>query len=95
MEASHRQLVEWRGRVVDVNGAPVPNAQIVIVGSAVPLPEIALLSDANANFSVRLPPGSFTLRAHGPHGSTGEVEVQEGLKTNDVVITIHSNPGIS
>ena len=66
------QLAERFGRVVDAGGAPIPNAPIVIVAGSVPMPEIALLSDQDGRFSLRLPPGTFRLRAHGPAG-TGRV----------------------
>lgn len=75
------------GRVVDAAGAPVPHAHIVIASGSVPMPEIALLSDEEGRFSVRLPPGAFTLRAHGPPG-TGEAEAGEGPADREIVITI-------
>jgi hypothetical protein len=73
--------------VVDAAGAPVPHAHIVIVSGSVPMPEIALLSDDAGRFSLRLPPGVFTLRAHGPAG-TGEVEVAGGPADDEIVIVI-------
>lgn len=51
------------------------------------MPEIALLSDEAGRFSVRLPPGAFTFRAHGPPGS-GEAEVPAGPADQEIVITI-------
>lgn len=81
-------LTEWRGRVVDADGASVPGAQIAIVLSSVPMPEIALVSDANGSFSLRLPAGRFTLRAHGPGGATGEVEVEGAPNADGIVIMV-------
>jgi hypothetical protein len=82
------QLAERSGRVVDGGGVPVPNAYIAIVAGSVPMPEIALLSDQDGRFSLRLPPGSFTLRAHGPAG-TGETEVEvDGDRADEIVIAI-------
>jgi len=81
-------LTEQSGRVVDAVGAPVPGAQIVIVDSSVPMPEIALVSDANGYFSLRLPEGRFTLRAHAPGGSSGEVEVEGGANPHGIVIMV-------
>ena len=75
------------GRVVDAAGRPVPHAHVVITAGSVPMPEIALLSDEAGRFSVRLPPGAFTLRAHGPPG-TGEAEVEEGPADREIVITV-------
>jgi hypothetical protein len=68
-------LFELVGRVVGTDGAPVPEAVVVIVAGSVPMPEIALLCDTDGRFSLRLPEGAFTLRAHGS-GRTGEAEVQ-------------------
>ena len=81
------QHSERFGRVVDVEGAPVPNAHVVIVSGSVPMPEIALLSDDSGRFFLRLPAGVFTLRAHGPAG-TGEVEVEDGSDDDEIVIAI-------
>lgn len=75
------------GRVVDAGGTAVPYAHIVIVASSVPMPEIALLSDEAGRFLLRLPPGVFTLRAHGP-GGTGEVDLDDTAGGSEIVITI-------
>lgn len=80
--------LERQGRVLDASGAPVPGARIVIVASTVPLPEIALLSDTEGRFALRLPTGHFTLRAHGPDGAVGEAEVDGAPNTGEIVITI-------
>jgi hypothetical protein len=79
--------VERAGRVVDASGAPVPDAIVSIVESSVPMPEIALLCDAGGRFSLRLPPGRFTLRAHGGGGS-GDTEVEGAPARDDIVIAI-------
>lgn len=68
-------LFELVGRVVDADGTAVPEALVVIVAGSVPMPEIALLCDSEGHFSLRLPEGMFTLRAHG-QGRTGEAEVR-------------------
>jgi hypothetical protein len=60
---------ELLGRVVDARGDPVPDALVTIVEGTVPMPEIALLVDADGRFRLRLPAGRFTLRAHGGGGS--------------------------
>ena len=78
---------ERRGQVVDASGVPVPGAHVVIVAGSVPMPEIALLCDDAGRFSLRLPPGAFTLRAHGPTG-TGEVEAEGGPSDDEIVIMI-------
>ena len=78
----------WRrGQVIETGGRPVPGAHVVIVAGSVPMPEIALACDGNGRFSLSLPPGTFTLRAHGPTG-IGEVEVEGGTADDEILITI-------
>lgn len=74
------------GRVVDSTGAPVPHARIVIASGSVPMPEIALVADGEGRFSLRLPPGVFTLRAHA-EVRTGEVAVQAPAD-DEIVLTV-------
>jgi hypothetical protein len=74
------------GQVVDARGAPVPDALVTIPAGTVPMPEIALLVDAEGRFTLRLPDGRFTLRAHGG-GGTGDAEV-ERPGDDEVVITV-------
>lgn len=75
------------GRVVDADGRPVAHAYIVIVDGPEPMPEIALLADEVGRFSVLLPPGRWTLRAHGTTGGTGET-VAALPDPQDIVIPI-------
>ena len=79
--------LERHGRVLDAGGTPVPEALIVIVASTVPMPEIALLSDDEGRFVLRLPPGHFTLRAHGS-GAVGDAEAEGAPNTDEIVIRI-------
>jgi hypothetical protein len=81
-------LIERHGRIVDSSGAPVANATIAIVASTVPMPEIALLSDEDGRFALRLPPGRFTFRAYGPEGGMGEAEVDGAPEADEILITI-------
>jgi hypothetical protein len=78
---------ERAGRVLDGNGRPVPYATVVIVSGSVPMPEIALRSDAGGRFGLRLPAGVFTLRAHGPSGA-GDAVVEGGPGQEEIVIRI-------
>jgi hypothetical protein len=80
-------LFELVGRVVDPHGAPVPEAVVAIVAGSVPMPEIALLCDGDGRFSLRLPEGAFTLRAHSP-GGTGEAEVRSPPPSGEVRIVL-------
>ena len=77
---------ELAGQVVDARGAQVPDALVSIVAGTVPMPEIALLVDAEGRFALRLPDGRFTLRAHAAAG-TGDAEV-ERPRDRAVVITV-------
>lgn len=52
------------------------------------MPEIALLADENGRFVLRLPPGRFTLRAHGPEGAVGDVDFESEPEAEDIVIVI-------
>jgi hypothetical protein len=79
--------VEREVRVVDARGAPVPNALVTIVESTVPMPEIALMADAGGRFSLRLPAGRFTLRAHGGGGS-GDAAVEGAPADDEIVIVV-------
>jgi hypothetical protein len=88
MTAAMSDLTECHGEVVDTASAPVPGARIAIVASSVPMPEIALVSDADGSFSLRLPAGRFTLRAHGPGGTSGEVEVEGAPASGRIVIVV-------
>jgi carboxypeptidase family protein len=82
-------LVDRNGRVVDASGAPVPDALVTIVESTVPMPEIALMVDADGRFALRLPAGRFRLRGHGAGGSgDAEVEVDGAAADDEIVITI-------
>jgi hypothetical protein len=77
------------GRVVDDRGAPVPNALVALPAGTAPVPEIALVSDAHGRFSLRLPPGQFTLSAHAEQGSGQiDVETSTGSRPGEVVIVI-------
>ncbi len=65
-----------RLRIVDEAGKPVAGATVAVVRSSVPFPEIALLADDDGVVDLRLPPGTFTFRAYGPTGQSGEATVQ-------------------
>jgi hypothetical protein len=63
-------------RIVDEAGNRVAGATVAVVRSSVPFPEIALLADDDGVVDLRLPPGTFTFRAYGPAGQSGEVTVR-------------------
>ena len=80
-------LVRRSGRVVDRNGAPVPDALVSIVESTVPMPELALRADSGGAFGVGLPSGRFTLRAHSASG-WGDAEVEGAPAEDEIVIVV-------
>lgn len=83
---TREDLAALSGRVVDADGAPVPGALVAIVESTVPVPEIALVCDNDGRFTLRLPPGRFTFRAHGAGGSGDQVV--EAPADDEVAIVI-------
>jgi hypothetical protein len=90
--SDHPGLFALVGRVVDPDGAPVPEAVVVIVAGSVPMPEIGLLCDGDGRFSLRLTEGVFTLRAHGPAG-TGEAAVRSPPSSGEVRIVLGQSGG--
>lgn len=78
---------EHTGRVVDAHGAPVAGAIIVVTQGTVPFPEIALVSDDEGRFWLRLPAEHFRLQARAG-SSIGELEVTGGADGEEIVIAI-------
>src|SRR5438105_4480971 len=68
------------GRVLDPNGAAVPNAQVTATNEATGL-EKSVNTDADGNYSIiLLPPGSYTV------STTSQGFAQR--KVNNVVVTV-------
>lgn len=66
------------GRVLDANGLPVADANVMIVGSTAPHVDIAQVTDSEGRFSLRdLAPGDYRIRAQLPDGT--HVEIDAGL----------------
>ena len=78
-----------RLKVVDDGGRPVPGATVAVVTASVPFPEIALLAGDDGIVEVRLPEGSFTFRAHGPDGRSGQVTLSSPAR-GEVVVRLAS-----
>ncbi len=76
------------GRVVDVSGNPVAGALVTIVRASVPMPEIAIVADSEGRFSLFLPAGRFTIRAHTATRGWGETEASGSPATDVILITI-------
>lgn len=68
------ELVRHEILIVDRNGQPVPGAYVVITNGPEPVPEIALVTDEGGRFAVALPPGRWTVQAHGEAG-VGEADI--------------------
>jgi len=69
------------GLVLDPDGQPVPDARIYFIEGPVPLPDIALLTDANGAFTLTAPaPGTYTIggTADGFEPATITVDVKRG-----------------
>lgn len=66
------------GKVVDGEGHPVEGASVMIVGSSVAVPEIALLSASDGSFRLSLEPGNYRFRAFGVEAQQGETVLELG-----------------
>jgi hypothetical protein len=75
--------------VLDAGGRPVAEAFVSVVEATVPVPEIALVTEADGTFQIGLPPGRFRLRATTADGRAGDVEVS-GESDEEMVIRIES-----
>lgn len=77
------------GHVIYANdGSPVANATVTILRGAGPAPDIAPTTDRNGSFALDdLPAGSWLLRAIGPGGEAGlvQVSVRPGSITDAVI----------
>jgi hypothetical protein len=63
--------------VVDPDGRPVPGAFVMVTAGPAPVPEIALVTDADGRFGVRLQAGEWTLQARSEQGA-GEAQAVVG-----------------
>jgi hypothetical protein len=79
------------GRVVDGRGAPLPGALVSIIDSSVPVPEIALMTDAAGRFTLRLPDGRFTFRANAGERS-GDARTDGAAVQEEIVIVAREGP---
>jgi len=77
------------GTVVDASGHPVPDARVAFTTTPVPVPDIALLTGEDGEFSVAVPAeGSYGLAAVTDAGRAEEtVEVRRG-STNRVRLVV-------
>jgi hypothetical protein len=79
-----------RGRVVDAQGRPVPGALVSVVWGTAPTPEIGRRTNEDGAFQMGLPPGRFRVRADGPGGAAGQVEVDGGAG-DEIVIQVEGS----
>lgn len=75
-----------RGLVLDSNGLPVEDAVVTIEWGTAPMPEIALITDANGRFQLDLPAGHFRLRAQTASGVIGTALVDGAPSTSAMII---------
>lgn len=68
------------GIVVDAEGRPVADARVALAAAPVEVPDIAVLTGVDGEFSIAVPvAGSYRVAAHGDHGMAQEtVEVEHG-----------------
>ncbi|HEX2827572.1 MAG TPA: carboxypeptidase-like regulatory domain-containing protein [Burkholderiales bacterium] len=58
------QVYRTSGSVLAADGTPLAGAYVTIKDASVQVPEIAVQTDANGRFELRLPQGTFLLRAY-------------------------------
>lgn len=61
--------------MLDAADRPVAEAFVSVIEGTAPVPEIALVTEADGSFQIGLPPGRFRLRATTADGRSGDVEV--------------------
>jgi hypothetical protein len=73
-------VTQIKGRVTDANGDPVVDVSLAVVESPMPMPQIAVFTDANGEYTWYVKPGTFTLEAYrdGYVTQRQEVTVAEG-----------------
>jgi hypothetical protein len=76
-----------RGRVVDTAGRPVPDAFVSVVWGTAPVPEIALVTEADGSFLIGLPAGRFRLQANTADGRVGDADAS-GESTEEILIQL-------
>ena len=66
-----------RGLVLDAQGHPVAGARVSWALAPVPVPEVALLTDAGGRFTLTAPAlGRYTLRCDSDHQGHAELALQ-------------------
>jgi hypothetical protein len=63
---------------VDADGLPVAGAFVTVVSGTAAVPEIALVTGDDGQFSIGLPSGCFRLRANTADDRAGEAEIDTG-----------------
>lgn len=70
------QAGKVQGIVVDREGRAVAEATIVVAEGTSPVPEIAIVPDADGHFTLQLPNGRFTLEARGEGATRGRTTIE-------------------
>lgn len=74
-------LPELRGRVMDVNGNPIPSASIILNKS-----NISTSTDANGNFSIKSPDSSTEVVVNSVGYAGSVAKLKSGTSTNNIVL---------
>ena len=83
---SHEAL-QLVGKVLDSNGLPVGGATVMWVRGPVPLPDIALLTQADGSFVMSAPvAGPYTLGCRRDPGGQARVDVNVGPQGAQVTV---------
>jgi hypothetical protein len=68
-----------RGKLLDWQGQPIPAGTVYFLAGPVPLPDIAVRTDASGGFALTVPvPGRYCLGARAAGFAAGELVVDVG-----------------
>jgi Carboxypeptidase regulatory-like domain len=84
-----------QGRVLWDDGTIVPGALVAVTSGTAPTPEIAIRANANGEFRIALPSGTFGIEARAPNGATGSVDVVVGTQPTVIEVVLKLKPNDS
>jgi hypothetical protein len=77
-----------QGQVIDPQGHPLAEVPVYFISSPMPVPDVALLTDAQGQFTLSVPVrGHYTLGTRAEDGSAAQTDV-EVSGTEPVAVTI-------
>ncbi len=74
--------------IVDSGGNAVPSACVTIEEASVPVPEIALLSDAEGKVMMRLPTGRYRFMVRGPVNTKATLELSLDEDNQSAIVNL-------